>query len=89
MQDLKPCPFCGHPRSRLMSKREHCKDGSDNAAIRFAFWRKCNKCGATSGIVRTDPVHYVYYDAESEWAKPWREQADDAWNRRGVCERVM
>ena len=24
------------------------------------------------------------YEPESEWAKPWREQADDAWNRRAI-----
>lgn len=26
MEELKPCPFCGHPKSRLLFKREYCED---------------------------------------------------------------
>ncbi len=26
MEKLKPCPFCGHPKSRMLFKMEHCED---------------------------------------------------------------
>lgn len=25
VNELKPCPFCGHPKSRLLFKREYCE----------------------------------------------------------------
>lgn len=120
--ELKPCPFCGHPRSRLMHRTEYRRNEAgitasfeewdemrgiplgqyevDMLDFRHAFYRRCNKCGATSRKVKTDwhvrtqeeaDEFSIYgsqkekqwgFDPDSEWARPWREAADAAWNER-------
>lgn len=122
VSDVKPCPFCGHTRSRLMHRTEYRENAAGLAAsvsewddmrgiwlgerevkmldFRHVFYRRCNKCGATSRKVKTDwhvrtqdeaDDFSIYgsqreklwgFDPESEWAKPWRGEADAAWNRR-------
>lgn len=67
--------------------------------FRHIFYRRCNRCGARSKSVKTDwhvrtqeeadnftPDDYKLWGFEpwSEWAKPWREEADAAWNERGT-----
>lgn len=68
--------------------------------FRHVFYRRCNKCGARSKPVKTDwhvrtqeeaDEFSPYgsdklwgFEPESEWAKPWRKQADDAWNGRAI-----
>lgn len=72
----------------------------DMLDFRHAFYRRCNKCGATSRKVKTDwhvrtqeeaDEFSIYgsqkekqwgFDPDSEWARPWREAADAAWNER-------
>lgn len=120
--ELKPCPFCGHPRSRLMHRTEYRRNEAgitasfeewdemrgiplgqyevDMLDFRHAFYRRCNKCGATSRKAKTDwhvrtqeeaDEFSIYgsqkekqcgFDPDSEWARPWREAADAAWNER-------
>lgn len=119
MTELKPCPFCGHPRSRLMSRTEYRGNEEGLTAdvdepdvgfgsggchevpmldFRHVFYCKCNKCNARSKPVRTDwhvrtqdeaDEFSPYsndklwrFEPESEWAKPWRDMAMEAWNRR-------
>lgn len=116
MEELKPCPFCGHPRSRLMHRTEYRENAEGLTAeydsypgvwhevkmldFRHVFYRRCNKCGARGGYVKTDwhvrteeetedftlcadqREKLFGFDPDSDWAKPWREQANDAWNRR-------
>lgn len=79
--ELKPCPFCGHPRSRLLFKREYCEDAKGRVAVRYRICRACNKCGARGGHVFTDPLER---DAcpKFEWARAYRAEADSKWNRR-------
>ena len=55
MAKLKPCPYCGHPKSRLLFKREYCEDMKGRVAVRDRICRACNKCGARGGHVFTDP----------------------------------
>lgn len=121
-ETLRPCPFCGHPRSRLMSRTEYRANGAGLTAFeyepdvgmgvggyerevtmldfRHIFYRRCNKCGARSRQVKTDwhvrtqeeaddfslsqdqKSKQWGFDAGSEWARPWREEADAAWNER-------
>lgn len=64
--------------------------------FRFGFYVRCNKCGA-KGPVRKTPWHvrteeevedwshdckYFGFDKDSEFARPAREAAAAAWNRR-------
>lgn len=121
MNDAKPCPFCGHPRSRLMHRTQYRLNAEGLTAevyepdvgfgpegyhtvqmldFRHVFYRRCNKCGARSKPVKTDWHVRTHEEAdefspyssdklwgfepESEWAKPWRKQADDAWNGRAI-----
>ena len=117
---LRPCPFCGHPRSRLMHRSEYRRNEAGLTALeyepyaggvefevpmmdfRHVFYRRCNKCGARSRTVKTEwhvrtQVEadgfslYQYqkskqwgFDPDSEWAKPWRDEADAAWNERSM-----
>lgn len=120
-EELRPCPFCGHPRSRLMHRTEYRENAEGLTAeeyqpdvgfggegynqikmldFRHVFYRRCNKCGARSRAVKTDwhvrtkdeaEDFSIYgsqkdkqwgFDPESEWARPWREAADEAWNER-------
>lgn len=124
-ETMESCPFCGHPRSRLMHRTEYRENGAGLVAcnyrpritvedvtiggdefetkmldFRHVFYRRCNKCGARSRAVKTDwhvrtedeaEDFSIYgsqkekqwgFDPESEWARPWREAADEAWNRR-------
>lgn len=37
MSELKPCPFCGHPRSRLMSRTEYRENAEGLTAIFTEF----------------------------------------------------
>lgn len=60
--ELKPCPFCGHPKSRLLFKREYCENAEGFVAVRYRIWRACNKCwarAATSGR-RCASIHTRY-----------------------------
>ena len=66
--------------------------------FRHVFYRRCNKCGARSKQVKTDwhvrteeeadnfspysSDKLWRFEPESDWAKPWREAADAAWNDR-------
>lgn len=121
MNDAKPCPFCGHPRSRLMHRTQYRLNAEGLTAevyepdvgfgpegyhtvemldFRHVFYRRCNKCGARSKPVKTDwhvrtqeeadgfspysSDKLWGFEPESEWAKPWRKQADDAWNGRAI-----
>lgn len=79
--ELKPCPLCGHPKSRLLFKRNYCEDREGRVAVRYRICRACNKCGARGGRVFTDPQER---DAcpKSEWARAYRAEADGKWNRR-------
>lgn len=117
MTELKPCPFCGHTKSKLISRAEHrpnedglkayewipdCGFGGDYEQevemydFRFAFYRRCTKCGARSPLVKT-PWHvrteaeaeewsrsdkYWGFEPSSEWAEPTRKKANEAWNTR-------
>lgn len=81
MADLKPCPFCGHPKSRLSYKREYCEDGNGEVAVRYQVYRRCNRCGARSGYVFTDPQRWDMHPM-CDWAESFRKAADDKWNRR-------
>ena len=81
MERLKPCPFCGHPRSRLLFKREYCEDAEGRVAVRYRICRACNKCGARGGYVFTEP-HERDFHPMCEWADAYRAEADDKWNRR-------
>lgn len=118
--ELKPCPFCGHPRSRIVSRTEYRGNAEGLTAevyepdvglgcggyyrevpmldFRHVFYCRCNKCGARSKPVKTDwhvrtqeeaDEFSPYsndklwgFEPESEWSKPWREMAIEAWNRR-------
>ena len=120
--ELKPCPFCGHPRSRLMHRTEYRRNEAgitasfeewdemrgiplgqyevDMLDFRHVFYRRCNRCGARSKQVKTDwhvrtqeeaDEFSIYgsqkekqwgFDPDSEWARPWREASDAAWNER-------
>lgn len=121
MEELKPCPFCGHPRSRLMHRSEYRENAEGLTAeeyqpdvgfggagyrqimmldFRHVFYRRCNRCGARSKQVKTDwhvrtqeeaDEFSIYesqkekqwgFDPDSEWASPWRDAADAAWNER-------
>lgn len=79
--ELKPCPFCGHPRSRLLLKREHCEDMKGRVAVRYRICRACNKCGARGGHVFTEPQLWDK-DPRCAWADADRAEADSKWNRR-------
>lgn len=129
MSELLSCPYCGHPRSRLMSRTEYRKNADgltatvtefdylgnemgerdiDMLDFRHVFYRRCNKCGATSRKVKTDwhvrtqdeaddfspysPCKLWPNGPNSEWAKPWREQAIKEWNTRANecdCEALL
>lgn len=81
MEKLKPCPFCGHPTSRLLFKREYCKDAEGFVAVRYRIWRTCNKCRARGGYVLTRPQIWDK-DPRCDWADAYRAEADGKWNRR-------
>ena len=81
MTELKPCPFCGHPTSRLLFKREYCKDAEGFVAVRYRIWRICNKCRARGGYVLTRPQIWEK-DPRRDWADAYRAEADGKWNRR-------
>lgn len=122
MTETRPCPFCGHPRSRLTHRTEYRENAEGLTAtvtdwdmitgldvsehevemldFRHVFYRRCNRCGARGGYVRTDwhvrtqdEADYFSpfdgqrerlcgFDPDSEWARPWREMADEMWNGR-------
>lgn len=81
MTELKPCPFCGHPKSRLLFKREYCEDMKGHVAVRYRICRACNKCGARGGHVLTEPQLWDK-DPRCDWADADRAEADSKWNRR-------
>lgn len=81
MTELKPCPFCGHPKSRLLFKREYCEDVEGRVAVRYRICRACNRCGARGGRVFTEPLAYDI-DPRCRWADAYRAEADSKWNRR-------
>lgn len=81
MPDLKPCPFCGHSKSRLLFKSEYCNDSGGRVAVRYRICRACNKCGARGGHVFTEPQLWDK-DPRCDWADACRAEADGKWNRR-------
>lgn len=81
MTELKSCPFCGHPTSRLLFKREYCKDAEGFVAVRYRIWRICNKCRARGGYVLTSPQIWDK-DPRCDWADAYRAEANGKWNRR-------
>lgn len=81
MEKLKPCPFCGHPKSRMLFKMEHCEDEYGRVAVRYRIQRMCNRCGARSGSVLTDP-QAIDKDPRCDWAEGYRSAADAKWNGR-------
>lgn len=81
MTDIKPCPFCGHKRSRLLIKREYCEDAEGRVAVRYRVCRACNKCGARGGLTFTDPQERDVHPA-FECGSAYRANADAEWNRR-------
>lgn len=85
MDELKPCPFCGHPRSRLFYKKEHCEDEGGRVAVRYRIWRACTKCWAHGGYAITAPL-LCDKNPRCDWAGAYRAEADAKWNRRdGEC----
>lgn len=115
--ELKPCPHCGHPKARIVS-RTQCRGRDDGLVayeyvpntgfggdyeeevpmldFRHSFYVRCNKCGARGPICKT-PWHertveeadswsrnhkYWGFESDSDWAKPARDAAAEAWNRR-------
>ena len=81
VNELKPCPYCGHPRSRLLFKREYCEDREGRVAVRYRICRACTRCGARGGYVFTEP-QLRDYNPKCDWADADRAEADAKWNRR-------
>jgi uncharacterized Zn finger protein (UPF0148 family) len=115
--ELKPCPFCGHPKLRVMGKTEISDNKKDIFAyeyvpdtgfggdyeekipmfdFRYTFYVRCNKCGER-GALRKTPWHerteaeaedwtradkYFGFEKTSEWARPAKDAAIEAWNTR-------
>lgn len=88
-EELKPCPFCGHTKSRVMKKKiagsRYCIPCS---YIQYRYYVMCNKCYAKGGSIvsermahrNTSPYCPVEYTQDQ--VDIYKKKAIDAWNRR-------
>ena len=89
MDKLKPCPFCGYTKSRVMVKKVRGSWPSGlSKFVQARYYVMCNKCYAKGGSVVSD---YMAHDEVSiylpvkfskEVEDMYKQQAIEAWNRR-------
>lgn len=94
MTELKPCPFCGWNKARLMERKIAGSYGnyghSDFVRVRVTVM--CNKCKATSPSIVSPKLWYEgrepkFFDENREFENlashmKYRRKAIEAWNRR-------
>lgn len=89
MNELKPCPFCGYTKSRVMEKKirgSWIKALSNFVQVRY--YVMCNKCHAKGGSVVSDRMAYdevsIYTPVKfsKETTDMYKQQAIEAWNER-------
>lgn len=88
MAELKPCPFCGGTKLKMVRKSRLAGwNGLDMRVEMHTFSVRCNTChargGAAGGRVMNDP--WTLCTQPPDWAttdKTLETKAINAWNRR-------
>ena len=92
MAELKPCPFCGGTKLKVMSKSVKVgHTGVDESVINMTFSVRCNVChargGAIGGKVISGRMYFSHGGDLPQWATTahiLRKKAIEAWNRRAT-----
>lgn len=81
---LKPCPFCGHEKPKLMFREVDFAGKYENGdkKSKYVFYIKCNKCHSRSKPIKSD-----YVIGGNPWSDIsrytiWAGKAMQEWNRR-------
>lgn len=55
---LKPCPFCGHNKSKLTFRNSDFIGANElgDKKLKYTFYVKCNKCHARSKPVKSEAM---------------------------------
>jgi len=88
--ELKPCPFCGYTKSRVMEKKIRGSYRSSYLSnfVQVRYYVMCNKCHAKGGSVVSacmshDEVSiYTPVKYSKEVTAMYKQQAIESWNRR-------
>ena len=88
MNDLKPCPFCGHKailqHDGLQAKRCNAPDFSGDF---FTLWTaRCTRCGTAKGKYRTEFEFNAFGELVIYGKSDGKKEAAEAWNRRASDE---
>lgn len=74
MKNLKPCPFCGSDKVKLVKKRVHYKGHKAYVAS-----VRCNRCNARGGTITNITVPYaVKEDVEAIALERWNKRVGEA-----------
>lgn len=91
-EKLKPCPFCGHTKSRITEKKiagtYHSRIDPYRDFVRIRYCVMCNKCKAKGKSIFTPRMYYLVTESSglvrysAETCNYYKEQAMLAWNIR-------
>ena len=87
-EKLKPCPFCGYDKAKVMSKKLEGSYSSEfTLHIKVRYYVMCNRCHAESSPVIANMVTYIPYESlcgtyTKENIDMYKQQAIEKWNRR-------
>lgn len=90
MAELKPCPFCGGTKLKVMSKSAKAgHTGLDEPVVNMTFSVRCNVCHARGGAIGGKVIWGRMYSTHDEDLPQWattahilREKAITMWNTR-------
>lgn len=95
--ELKPCPFCGYEKPRLMYRESDFSGKNDNGdkKSKYVFYIKCNKCHSRGKPIKSDylinanPWIYEWsgehcYNYDTTKYDTWINKAAAEWNRRNI-----
>ena len=71
VEELKPCPFCGSTKLKLMKKNYNHK-----GYTKQKLYVRCNKCNARGGTVSQETIYTDTVDEDIKCV------AIDLWNNR-------
>lgn len=87
---LKPCPFCGHKKARIMVKKiAGTNKKYSGCFIQQRFYVMCNKCYAKGGSIVTKRMDYDNsspFSYSKELCENYKQKAIEAWNKRVKSE---
>lgn len=90
--ELKPCPFCGYKKARVMWKKIAGTNYQHYACsfIQQRYYVMCNKCYAKGGSIVTarmsygNPSPYTPIRYSKELCESYKQKAIEKWNKRAT-----